>query len=87
LYVHILWNYTSGMFLDDANISTSDMMQEVQLSLTTGSKFSNILRCGILINNALNTAKYSNFRVNAAGGRYFEAASPFHIGANMTVYL
>lgn len=87
LYVHILWNYTSGMFLDDANTSYSDAMQEVQLSLATGTKFSNTWRFGIMVNNALNTLKYSNFRVNAAGGRYFEAASPFHIGANMTVYL
>lgn len=87
LYVHILWNYTSGMFLDDANISNSDALQEVQLSLATGSEFSTTWRFGILVNNAINTLKYSNFRVNAAGGRYFEAASPFHIGVNMTVYL
>lgn len=85
--VHILWNYTSGMFLDDANISYSDALQEVQLSLATGTKFSTTWRFGIMVNNALNTLKYSNFRVNAAGGRYFEAASPFHMGINLTVYL
>jgi len=86
-HLTILWNFTSAVFLEDANRVKTNAIQEVQLSLSTGFKFSKTWRLGILINNMLNTAQYSNFRANAAGGRYFEAASPIHAGFNLSVRL
>jgi iron complex outermembrane receptor protein len=78
--LQILASSNSRMWLDDANLVETKPYSEINFVLSSGSKLSKRLTIGLLGNNVLNLTEYSNFRTNAAGQRYYEAASPMHFG-------
>ena len=78
--VQILASSNSSMWLDDANLVETKPYSEINFLLSSGSKLSKRLTIGLLGNNVFNLTEYSNFRTNAAGQRYYEAASPMHFG-------
>ncbi|MBC7884088.1 MAG: TonB-dependent receptor [Saprospiraceae bacterium] len=81
-WLDIVWSisYCGKMFLDDANLNSSESFEEVNIVISSGTGFSKTILIGSQVNNLFNLMTYSNFRTNAVGQRYFEAASPAYIG-------
>lgn len=65
------------MYLDDANQVQAPA--QTLINLGTQIKAGCCWSMGLTANNVFSLFEYSNFRQNAAAGRYFEAASPFHM--------
>ncbi len=76
----LLAGFTDKMYLDDANLNNTRPYGEINLVWTTGPKLFRKYTLGFQANNVLNLMPYSNFRINAAGQRFYEAASPAHFG-------
>ncbi|MFZ1705609.1 MAG: TonB-dependent receptor [Saprospiraceae bacterium] len=72
----IFVSYQSPMYLNDLNTIQSPSMSSIQWSISSGNLLSKSFTFGLYFNNLFNLAKYSNFRVNAAQNRFYEAASP-----------
>lgn len=71
----------SGMYLNDTNTRKSPAQWGLQGLLHTGQKISARWTIGIQLQNIFDWTQYSNFRLNAAGERFYEAASPFGMSA------
>ena len=80
IYAIFNLGYNSSMFLDDANKAKSNSFFEINGTLYSGENLSKKLTIGITSNNLFDLMNYSNFRVNAASQRFYEAASPMHFG-------
>lgn len=72
--------YNSAMWLDDANLNETKEYFDVNLMVSSTEMVINKTIIGVQVNNLFNALQYSNFRANALGNRYFEAASPMHFG-------
>jgi iron complex outermembrane receptor protein len=64
--------------LNDENSEFSTSLWNINFSLSSGKRISRNVSFGLTTHNLFNTNPFSNFRANAASGRYFEAASPQH---------
>jgi len=73
-------SFNSSMWLDDANLTKTKAYVDMNFVLATTSTLLKKVQIGVQVNNLFNTLQYSNFRANALGSRYFEAASPMHFG-------
>ena len=71
----------SGLFLNDSNTRKSPDQWSLQGLIHTGQKISPRWTLGIQLQNIFDWTEYSNFRLNAAGERFYEAASPFGMSA------
>ncbi|MBK9735590.1 MAG: TonB-dependent receptor [Saprospiraceae bacterium] len=72
--------YNGVMWLDDVNFTKSKAYVDANIVFGTTSKYSKKITLGLQVNNIFNSLVYSNFRANAAAGRYYEAASQRNIG-------
>jgi iron complex outermembrane recepter protein len=79
--------YVGAMSLDDGANVFSDSAFDIQLSLNYNWGKTNKYNFGVLVHNALDTWKYSNYRVNAAANRYYEVASPRNISLYFTAQI
>lgn len=68
-------SFSSPVWLNDANTVKVSNLGDVNVLVQTNELFSKNISIGFNIHNMFNTLKYSNFRANAAGNRFFEAAS------------
>src|SRR5690606_8185628 len=73
----------SFLFVNDKNDEKTSPQTNLQLMLNTGSRVSERYVVGLHLQNLFDLNTISNIRANAAGGRYYEAASPF--GVNLFV--
>jgi len=78
--VNLNVTYNSAMWLDDANLNETEEYFDVNLMVSSTEMVINKTIIGVQVNNLFNALQYSNFRANAFGNRYFEAASPMHFG-------
>lgn len=70
------YSYQSSFFADDENNVKIAPQSNLQCTFNTGKKVSKYAVIGISLYNLFNLTTYSNIRANAAGSRYYEAASP-----------
>ena len=68
-------SFSSPVWLNDANTVKVSNLGDVNVLVQTNELFSKNISIGFNIYNMFNTLKYSNFRANPAGNRFFEAAS------------
>ena len=73
---NLWWSYQSSFFADDANAVRIDPQSYLQCTVSTGTRVFKKVQAGFALYNLFNLTRYSNIRANAAGGRYYEAASP-----------
>ncbi len=76
-------SYLSPLYLNDANSVKSPGQGNISLQMNSGHKINKNLTFGFQLHNLFNLTRYSNFRANAAGNRYFETASP----PNLSVFI
>lgn len=76
-YLHL---FISSMYLNSLNTVKSPNSLDAQITISTRPSLLKGWTIGIQVNNAYNTMKYSNYRINAAANRYYEIASPRHFG-------
>lgn len=76
LQYNLQWTYQSSVFVNDENTVRVKPQSNLQCTITTGPKLFKNGQFGISFYNLFNLSTYSNIRANAAGGRYYEAASP-----------
>lgn len=77
--IHFNVTYNAPMWLDDANLTKTKDYFDMNLMFSTTEILVKKTIIGVQVNNIFNTLQYSNFRANAIGNRYFEAASPMHL--------
>ena len=72
--------YNDVMWLDDVNLTKSKAYVDANILFGTTPRFSKKIKFGLQLGNIFNSLVYSNFRANAAAGRYYEAASQRNVG-------
>ena len=78
IYLNVTYN--DAMWLDDANLTKTKEYFDVNLVVSSTEQFIKNTIIGLQVNNVFNALQYSNFRANALGNRFYEAASPMHLG-------
>lgn len=68
--------WQSSMFADDGNLVRIPGFVECNAHVSTTNTFHRYIQLGLTASNVFGTMTYSNIRANAAGMRYYEAATP-----------
>jgi iron complex outermembrane recepter protein len=77
LFIQLDLRRVGGIALDDANNSFTEKYNEMNLRAKKSFNINKLsLNIAGGINNLLNSSYYSNIRINAAQGRYYEPAMP-----------